>query len=257
MSFMKTIGFGGFDDPYEGILPFFLAIVFTFASVIVGVALSEEILQYNGIELGQATMLVLFIVVPLVASFLAVYWKHAILIVLFVLITVAAGYGIYHSVAVEKGKYIPAQVRAKFLPSPEKLEKVAAMYGSRLIIAKYRAKFFSQRLQQTGEIVRGTIVTVIPDSTANAGFTKVNNKGKIGYIGSGAFTWIRIDRSVKLAKTGYLLDKWAYEAKIVREIPKGERVILTGNSSDDGLAVEITHNGEKGWLAAANVKFKI
>jgi len=103
---------------------------------------------------------------------------------------------------------------------------------------------------------------LLPVDKSTGEFQKFEYRGRQVFFGANATTMfgdhysdLRWDRTVRLTEIGYLLDRWAFNTNIITEIPKGEIVTLTGNSSDDGLAVEVTYNDTRGWLASGNINF--
>ena len=108
----------------------------------------------------------------------------------------------------------------------------------------------NEEAASAGDIV---IITKLPGN--KSGYT-VKYKGKEKEWRSiNNLAYIRLDRGAFLRHECALL-KWGTEfADVVKDIPGGRKVILTGNVSGDGLAVEVTHNGDTGWLRSENLKF--
>jgi hypothetical protein len=268
---MKKIGFRGFGDHTHGGLTFFLSLVLgVLTSIFVGAFVDELMFWSPSVQdlFINHNIAVVFIMLGafIVISFLAVYWRHFPLIILFALFSATGIFNLVHSGAIEKGKYFPSALTARFTPSPERMKEIEQFRAERLATVKdsYFGKDISDIMNPfsqgsttlAGErVFPGDIVTITAKNPKTNQYT-VQYKGKEATLRSVRdFKYLRTDRSAFLRHECALL-KWAAEnADAVKDIPKGKKVVLTGNISIDNLTVEVTHNGDTGWLRHENLKF--
>ena len=253
-NFMHKIGFSGFGDHTHGGLTFFLSLVFGVLTYVFMGGVVEELTvglpAFRDFFSGIAKMLILLGIL-IVFSFLIVLWKHIPLIILFSLFSAIGLFNLIHTGAIEKGKYYPAVVRSWFLPPEEKLQEMEELRRVRFAIIKEDLNY-----SDIGKsfVPKGALVEVITRPGEESGVYIVPYKGIEYRMGNDRFTRLRTDRTAVLRHECALLAWGAQDADVVKDIPGGQRVLLTGNSTDDTLTVEVTHEGDTGWLRLENLK---
>ena len=242
--FMNKIGFSGCGDHTGVGKTIFLSLLFMgFTTLFVYFFINELLVGNPSFLSGFNAYITLG--VSAVVAFIAVFWRHKILIVLYCLISVICVFNIVHIIAIEKNKAYPAVVREWFGASEENLQKVQTLRAERLARTTYPNN------EETG-VPPGAIITIL-QSTNNTYRVKFRYKGKEDTIGTSAYTYLRVDRTYKLSKAVDLFSGDSASSQVLSEIPKGQKVELTGDSSADASMIEVLYNNEKGWIASDNL----
>jgi len=266
---MKLIGFRGFGD-HSGVgKSIFLALVFSFIPYLFFLGAADELLLMGNPAVssffdGISRHIVIILAVIAAVSFCAVFWRHLVLIILLVLLSATGLFGIVHAMASEGEKFIPKALTAAI--TPERAKEIETLRTVRL--ARIKDSYFEKDVFDMMNPF-ASVRTTLNEEPASPGDIVIVTKlpgEKSGYIvrfkgkekewrNVNDLALIRIDRAAFLRHECALL-KWAAEyADVVKDIPGGRKVFLTGNTSADGLAVEVTHNGDTGWLRAENLNF--
>jgi hypothetical protein len=202
--------------------------------------------------------------VAVVIAFLVVFWRHIPLIIILSLFSAVGIFNVVHLEAIEKGKPFPAAISARFEPSEERLKEIEELRRVRLATIKksyfdvLEYVYMSRMTTFLGEpAFPGSIVIVIRDPDNKSQPYTIRYRGKeaqTNYYGIKDIKFMRTDRAAFLLHECSLLAWAADNADTIKDIPGKERVTLTGNVSDDALTLEVTHNGDTGWIRRENLK---
>jgi len=246
---MEKIGFSGYGDHTGVGKTIFLSLLFMgFTTLFVYFFINELLTGNPAVYSGFNAYITLG--VSVVVAFFAVFWRHKILIILYCLISVICIFNIVHIIGIEKNKAYPAVVRELFGATEENLKKREMLYAERLART---VNLDSKTLNIETEIPQGGIITIIQSPDNDMYRVKFRYKGEEATIGTSVYTFLRLDRTYKLSKAANLYAGDSASSEIIKEIPKRQKVILTGDSSADASMIEVLYNNEKGWIASDNL----
>jgi hypothetical protein len=243
------------------------AVIFGIISRYAGIGILRDVLEPQGKFMDKTAINIFFLIIPAVVAFFALFWKRVIFIILFCLVAVFAGIvGVTNTLSNE-GRYLPSSISSFLIPKGTDLQHYNAMKALPALAKTNDDVHFwysnnTQADTQAGTIKRGSIIELLPIDKSLGEHQKFAYRGRQVFFNISLTTMfgdfysdLRWDRTARLSEIGYLLDRWAYDTNIIKEIPKGQIVTLTGSSSNDGLAVEVIYNDTKGWLASGNINF--
>ena len=247
--FMNKIGFSGYGDHTGVGKTIFLSIVFMGLTTMFLFGVVSELLI--GIPVIQDNFrLPVVLVVTVVIAFFAIFWRHKPLVIIFSVFSAIGIFNIVHAVAIERDKAFPTAFAALVAPSEEELANIQALRAERLArITMYDTTTGGDYY----DIPTGAIVILIQNPKNDMYRVQCLYKGEEITIGASSFEKLRTDRTIKVRADGNLLTAPETDAAVIKEIAKGQRVTLTGESSDDAAAIEVVYNGDTGWLASENL----
>jgi len=246
---MEKIGFSGYGDHTGAGKTIFLSLLFMgFTTLFVYFFINELLVGNPSIFSGFNAYIILGVSVTV--AFFAVFWRHKILIVLFCLISAVCVFNIVHIIAIEKNKAYPVVVRELFGATEENIARREALYAERLARTTY---INSENLNINAVIPQGGIITIIQHPDNSDYFRRFRYKGEEDKIGTSVFTYLRLDRTYKLPKNANLFAEDSASSVVFTEIPKRQKVVLTGDSSADASMIEVLYKDEKGWIATDNL----
>ena len=247
---MKILGFGGYGDSTGAGLSIILTIVVIVpVMVFIGSIVDHLLPGFPTIQEKVGSVAGVFAMLGIIAvvSFVTVNWRHIPLIVLLSLCFVGGIYNFYCMATTKGGKPFPPALIARFQAS----EEVQQMRAERLARMKYYNRVTGG---SSSKIPTGAIVAIVtnPDS-AKFRFT-VKYKGQdINYRTTSDFELLRFDRTHEVRETGSLLSGPSAGAAAIKDVPKGQVVTLTGESSADASLIEVVCGDDRGWLASDNL----
>ena len=249
--FMNKIGFVGCGDHTGGGKSFLLALLLGGLGTLGAyMTVNELLVGYPSIQDNFNFNVLIFLGAAAVLAFFAVFWRHIPLVILLSLLSAAGIFGMIYESKTGVGKYFPPQITARFLPPEEKLAEIRALQAKRLARVTY------DNLKIKGVAVpKGALVTITkiekPDDVRYP-YT-LTFHGSVDDVNGRVFKFLRTDRTYKVNAAVSLLASSSPNAEAIREISKGQRVVLTGESSANGGLLEVIHNGDKGWLDRENI----
>ncbi|MCL2211725.1 MAG: hypothetical protein FWB95_07375 [Treponema sp.] len=244
---MNKLGFSGYNDRTHGGLTFFLSLVFGIFTALFIYAAADELLIGTAIHdyfSDNTGNIMAVMCIAIIVSFIAVIWRHWPLIIIFILTTLIGIFNVVHAAGIEHNRTFPLSVREMFMPSEEKLAEIKAHKQVRFGRVKPTVN--------VKDIPGGAFVTItrnIENDKTKDYTVQYHNIESTWKGGTNGFILIRTDRTIKTIASGSLMSSVSPNADIIKEIPKGKTVSLTGGLSKNDTLLEVIYDGEKGWLA--------
>ena len=247
----RRLGVFGYDidNRMGGGKTFLLSLIFAIASGAVGGAILSELFNIDTWYYAFIAMGIGFII-----SLFAVRLKVLPVIALFLLITAGAGFGIYHSSAVEKGKFIPSSVTARFATSNE-------VSGTRNNNAEQTLQYFvpirkvsihSEPNINAAEIKTISAGVFVAVTNKRGSWSFIEYDGDSGWVRSSFIKKLKDDHTVTVTDSINLCSGPSGD-NVLRRIPKGEILTLTGKG--DSNWIQAVHNGTTGWINTDKIRW--